>query len=166
MVVESFAELKTPAVAARVAEQPEPAVLMGNGDRAIASVQVEAAWANAISGVPGPLAGGDEFPAVADIDPADGEDALYEDSLFLYTALEVWRCSWIAEELRATASRAQLARLGKIDETLQGLGQKAADQLMADRDEVAAGRYASGLATLVDYEEELERSCGVYGVGS
>ncbi len=78
--------------------------------------------------------------------------------------LVVWRCSWMADALRAPESGAQLDRLHEIDETLKGLDEKAADQLMADLDEISGGRYASGAATVGDYQEEL-LSCGAYGVG-
>lgn len=168
-IVESFAELEDPAVAARVEAQSEPAVSMGNGQRAIASVQIKAAWADAITKVPGPLAGDDVFPEVETVDPAGGEEALYEDTMFEYIALNVWRCSWIGDEFRNGADGADGAdidRLREIDRTLLDLDLKAAKQMMTDLDEWHGGRHASGTSSISDYQEELSgASCQSFGLG-
>jgi len=165
-IVESAAELDDPAVAARVEAQVEPAIEMANGQKAISSVQIRTVWADAITKVPGPLADGDVFPEVETVDPAAGEEALYEDTMFDYIALNVWRCSWIGDEFRNGTDKANLDRLREIDRTLIGLDLKAATQMMTDLDEWHDGRHASGTSSLWDYQEELSgASCQSFELG-
>lgn len=164
--VESAAELRDPTLAARVEGQAEPAIEMANGQQAISSVQIRAVWADAITKVPGPLAAGDHFPEVEAVDPAAGEEALYEDTMFEYIALEVWRCSWIGEELRNGAAEADLEQLREIDRTIQRFDSKAAQQVVSDRDEMHDDRHTTGTTTLSDYQEELSgASCQLFGLG-
>ena len=165
-IVESAAELDDPAVAARVEAQVEPAIEMANGQKAISSVQIRAVWADATTRVPGPLADGDVFPEVETVDHAAGEEALYEDTMFDYIALNVWRCSWIGDEFRNGADQADIDQLRQIDRTLIDLDLKAATQMMTDLDEWHDGRHASGTSSISDYQEELSgASCQSFGLG-
>lgn len=164
--VETGAELRDPAVAAQFEEQVEPAIEMADGQKAISSVQIRAVWADAITKVPGPLADGDVFPEVEKVDPAAGEEALYEDTMFEYIALEVWRCSWIGYELRNGAAAADLDQLREIDRTVQGFGSRAAEQVINDLDGMHDARHSSGMSTVSDYQAELSGgSCHSFGLG-
>lgn len=165
VTVESFAAIEDPAVAARVEAQVEPAVQIGD-EKAIASTQIRAVWADAITRVPGPLAEGDTFPDAETVDPAGGEDALYEDTMFEYIALNVWRCSWIGDELRNGPDKADIDRLRGFDQTIINLDAKAAKQMMTDLDEWHDGRHTAGTTSLWDYQEELAgSSCRSFGLG-
>lgn len=164
VIVESFAAVEDPAVAARVEAQVEPAVEIGD-EKAIASTQIRAVWADAITRVPGPLAKGDTFPDVETVDPAGGEDALYEDTMFEYIALNVWRCSWIGEELANGPDKADIDRLRGIDATIVAFGSKASEQLMASLDEWHSGRHTTATTTIRDYQEEYgDSTCRSFGM--